>query len=51
MSESPGKGQMTYLTLHILLLLLSSNPKMLDTLFDPNWVNAMHEELENFEIN
>jgi hypothetical protein len=24
---------------------------MLDTLYDLSWVNAMHEELENFERN
>jgi hypothetical protein len=42
------------LTLLIQLLLLLLSPKTLDTLYalsDPNWVNAMHEELENFERN
>jgi hypothetical protein len=41
MSVQHGRGPEMLLTLLIQLLLLS----------DLNWVNAMHEELENFERN
>jgi hypothetical protein len=39
------------LTLLIRLLLLPLSRKTLDTLSDPNWVNVMHEDLENLERN
>jgi hypothetical protein len=43
-----GRGLEMLLTLLIQLLLQPLSRETLDTLFDPNWVNSMHEELENF---
>ena len=48
MRELLDPGLLLLLTLHILHLFLLLSPMMLDML---NWVNAMHEELENFERN
>jgi hypothetical protein len=46
------RGFRTILISFMLHLLLLLSPKTLDTtLSDHNWVNLMHEELENFERN
>ena len=51
-NELLGPGHRESLILLILLLLRLLSRKMLDTHFSiSNWVNAMHEELENFERN
>ena len=46
------KSHMRSLTLLIRLLLLLSSPKDVGhALSDLDWVNAMHEDLENFDRN
>jgi hypothetical protein len=51
MSIRHGRGLEMLLTLLIQLLLLLLNRDIGHALSDPNWVNTMHEELENFERN